>query len=127
MAYVYYNANPKHRQIEDCTIRAICKLQGTGWRQTFMEISLECIEKCQMPESDAVWGDYLYKQGYSCHMPPHQHPYSYTVKDFCYDHPYGKYLLKTNGHVIAVIDGDYYDWFDSGDGIVLYYWKKEEN
>ena len=41
------------------------------------------------------------------------------------DHPQGLYVLATGTHVITVIDGDYYDSWDSGDKIPLYYFKKE--
>ena len=42
------------------------------------------------------------------------------------DNPEGKYLLATGTHVVTVIDGDYYDTWDSGDEIPIYYFTKEE-
>ena len=65
------------------------------------------------------------KQGYSRFVIPNTCPYCYTVKQFCKDHPYGKYLLALDGHVVAVIDGDYYDTWDSGNEVPIYFWKKE--
>lgn len=67
----------------------------------------------------------LEKQGYSRFVIPNTCPYCYTVKQFCKDHPYGKYLLALDGHVVAVIDGDYYDIWDSGNEVHIYFWKKE--
>jgi hypothetical protein len=49
-----------------------------------------------------------------------------TVREFTLDHPHGIYVVGTGTHVIAVIDGDYYDIFDSGDEIVAFYWKEVE-
>lgn len=48
-----------------------------------------------------------------------------TVKDFCKENPIGTYILAISGHVVAVIDGDYFDTWDSGEEIPIYYWKKE--
>ena len=53
-------------------------------------------------------------------------PYCYTVKDFCKDHPQGVFVLGTGTHAVAVIDGDYYDAWDSGNKVPLFYWRKEK-
>lgn len=50
----------------------------------------------------------------------------YTVNDFCIDHPNGTYILAIDGHVVCVTDGYYYDSWDSGDEIPIYYWIKEQ-
>ena len=34
--------------------------------------------------------------------------------------------MKHNYNVIAVIDGDYYDSWDSGNEVPIYYWKQED-
>lgn len=123
MAWRFYNPNPKWLQTTDCVIRAISKLQNMSWSETLMDVTQESLVQCMMPDNDFVWGSYLHKHGYTKHIL--QHTYPYTVNEFCYDHPYGRYLLKTTGHVIAVVDGDFYDAFDSGDEIPLYYWRKD--
>lgn len=38
----------------------------------------------------------------------------------------GRYLLALDQHVVAVVDGDYYDTWDSGNEIPIYYWMKGE-
>ena len=53
-------------------------------------------------------------------------PDCYTVADFAAEHPSGTYILSLSGHVVCVMDGDYYDTWDSGGEIPLYYWCKEE-
>ena len=40
------------------------------------------------------------------------------------DNPYGRYILATGEHVVAIENGDYYDTWDSGDEIPIYYWKE---
>lgn len=52
-------------------------------------------------------------------------PECYTVADFCWDNPYGYYLLATGTHAVAVIDGDYYDTWDSGNESVAYYYERK--
>ena len=54
---------------------------------------------------------------------PNTCPDCYTVDDFCHEHQTGKYLLALFEHVVAVVDGYYYDTWDSGRKVVLYYWK----
>jgi hypothetical protein len=34
-------------------------------------------------------------------------------------------MLATGTHVVAVIDGNYYDTWDSGDEVPIALWKKE--
>ena len=78
-------------------------------------------------EKNHVWGDLLTLNGYRRYFVPNMCPNCYTVKDFCEEHPKGKYLLKLDdfiaGHVVTVVDGDYYDSWDSGDEVVDYYYK----
>lgn len=78
-----------------------------------------------MPSSNAVWGAYLKSRGFKRYIIPNECPDCYTVKDFCKDHPKGHYILGTGTHVIAIIDGFYYDTWDSGELIPIFYWKKE--
>jgi len=56
---------------------------------------------------------------------PNTCPDCYTVKDFCTDNPQGRYIVATQSHVVAIIDGDYYDTWDSGTEPIIYFWKKE--
>lgn len=78
-----------------------------------------------MPSSNEVWGAYLKSIGYKKYVIPNTCPDCYTVRDFCNDNPTGRFLLATGSHVIAVIDGDYYDTWDSGDEVPVYYFTKE--
>jgi hypothetical protein len=47
------------------------------------------------------------------------------VKEFCYDNPKGSFLVGTGTHVVAVIDGDYYDAWDSGNEVIDRYFTRE--
>lgn len=71
-----------------------------------------------------VWGTYLRNNGFKRFNLPDLCPDCYTVRDFCSDHPTGTFVLATGTHVIAVINGNYYDSWDSGMEIVAYLFKK---
>ena len=123
--YRRYNANPSGKLTNDCTVRAISKVTGKSWRGVFAGLSEISYEQYDMPSSNAIWGTYMRREGYTRHTIPDRCPDCYTAKDFCNDHPYGTYLLGTGTHVIAVINGDYYDTWDSGNELPVYYWEKE--
>lgn len=80
-----------------------------------------------MPSSNKIWGEYLHQHGFREYQVPHAHERNYTVKDFCEDHPTGLYVMGLGEHVVTVINGNYYDIWDSGDEIPLYFWTKEMN
>lgn len=123
--YVNYNANPKSKRVGDCVVRAISLLLDQAWEYTYCGIVVKGYELYDMPSSNAVWGAYLRSNGCERYPIPNTCPDCYTVKQFCEDHPQGKYLLCLNGHVVAVIDGRYYDTWDSGEEIPIYYWEKK--
>ena len=124
MSYVFFNPNPLGKKVGDCVIRAISKLTNQSWQTVFMDICLAGYELCDMPSSNAVWAAYLKRRGFRRRVIPDTCPSCYTVKDFCLDNPHGKFLLATGSHVVTVIDGDYYDAWDSGDEVPIYYWSK---
>ena len=69
-------------------------------------------------------GSYLKRHGYKRKAIPETFPDNYTVMDFCLDNPRGRFLLALDQHVVAVVDGNYYDTWDSGREIPVYYWTK---
>lgn len=125
--YVSYNANPDGNRVGDCTIRAISKVLGQTWEQTFAGITVEAMAVYNMPSANVVWNNYLKRKSYKRYIIPDDFPEDYSVRDFCRDNPKGTFLLALSGHVVAVIDGNYYDTWDSGDEIPIYYWCRKED
>jgi hypothetical protein len=123
--YKFFNPNPENQFVGDCVIRAISRLENLPWEETYMRIAAKGLELYDMPSSNRVWGEYLYSIGYRREIVPNTCPHCYRVKDFCREHPFGKFLLATGSHVIAVVNGDYYDTSDTGNEIPIYYWRKE--
>lgn len=124
MTWVFYNPNPQNKLVGDCVIRAIAKLTDKTWEDAYMDVTLQGYMMKDMPSSNHVWGTYLRENGFIQHIIPDSCPDCYTVQDFCNEHPVGKYLLAIGSHVVAVQDGNYFDTWDSGDELPIYYWQK---
>ena len=124
MSFVLYNPNPRHKSVGDCTIRAISKALGQSWEETHVGLCLKSFSLCDMPSANHVWGAYLRDHKFSRHMLPDHCPDCYTVADFAADHSEGIYILAISGHVVCVRDGNWYDTWDSGMEIPLYYWER---
>lgn len=125
MPFVFYNPNPLQNTVGDCVIRGISILMGRDWDSTYLDIAMKGLMMKDMPSSNKVWGSYLSSKGYRREVIPNTCPDCYTVEDFAYDHPKGKYLLATGSHVVAVVDGNYYDTWNSGGEVPIYFWVKE--
>lgn len=119
-----YNPNPCGKQVGDCTVRAVSKALGEVWRDTYLLLCVYGYGLCDMPSANVVWGSLLRDRGYAKRIIDQDG--SYTVEQFCRDHPSGTYMLALSGHVIAVVDGRYYDSWDSGHELPIYYWEEDE-
>lgn len=123
--FVYLNLNPENKIVGDCTIRAISLAMDQDWTDTYADLTMVGRFLHDMPSSNSVWGEYLLLNGFKRHIIPNTCPACYSVRQFARDYPVGTFILATGSHVVTVIDGDYYDTWDSGDEIPIYYWRKE--
>ena len=119
-----YNPNPARNRVGDCTVRAITKATGKEWKEVFAALSAYGYFLCDMPSANHVWGAYLRSQGFKRYIVDDHGQDLYTVEDFCRDNPHGTYILAIDGHVVCVKDGFYYDSWDSGQEIPIYYWTR---
>lgn len=120
-----FRNNPAGRAVEDCTVRALAKALNLSWDEAHYILSETSREMADMPHSNSVISAVLRQNGFFRYVISNICPDCYTVREFCEDHPRGTYVLGTGTHVIAVKDGDYYDAWDSGDEIPIYYWNKK--
>lgn len=123
--WIKYNANPAGKRVGDCTVRAISKATDQEWEAAYSALTVEGFLLCDMPSANHVWGAYLRRKGFKRNIIPDACPDCYTVEDFCRDNPKGVYILALPSHVIAVIDGDYYDTWDSGGEVPIYFWERK--
>lgn len=119
------NLNPFGKHVGDCVVRALSLALDQDWDTTYLELMSQGFSMKDMPSSNAVWGQYLKNKGYKRYVIPDECPDCYTVDEFCMDNPQGVYILGTGTHVVTVKDGSYYDTWDSGREIPLYYFEKE--
>lgn len=123
--YVQYQPNPQNKRTDDCVIRALTKALNVDWDTASIYAIVQQIRDSDLYVKNYVWGNLLLRNGFSKHPLPDTCPDCYTVKDFCNDYKQGLYVLGTGDHVLTVLDGDYYDSFDSGNMIPIVYYRKE--
>lgn len=122
--FVFFNPNPGAKRVGDCAVRAIAKAMGTDWEK--LALCVEGLRAHDMPSGNSVWGSYLKANGFRQRMLPDACPECYTVAAFADEHPHGVYVLALSGHVVAVVNGDYYDTWDSGEEVPVYYFERED-
>ncbi len=121
--WIKANPNPKHKQVPDCVVRAICLAYDMTWRDVYNDLCSVGYLDCNMPSADDVWGHYLRMRGAKPFMLPKACPQCTTIREFADRYSEGRYIIGTGGHAVAVIDGNYYDSWDSGDEIPSFFWK----
>ena len=120
----HYNPNPSNLMVDDCAVRALCCLEGMSWEDAAIALFYQAYYMHDVQTSRNVFNSYLNKIGYQRHQIPNTCPDCYTVADFCNDNQTGRFIVATESHVVAIIDGDHYDTWDSSFEPIVYYWSK---
>ena len=123
--FEYTNTNPKGNNVGDCTVRAISFASDESWEDIYLALCLQGFIMSDMPSSNNVWGKYLTDNGWKYHRLPDTCPLCYTLNDFCEEHDKGTFIVATGTHVICVKNGKYYDTWDSGDKVPMFYFERE--
>lgn len=121
--WIKCNPNPLGKQTSDCVVRAIAIATDKSWRRVYRELCNLGDVECEMPSANIVWGLHLSEMGGRQFLLPESCPQCITVRAFCEKYPQGVYVIGTGTHAVAVIDGDYYDAWDSGNETPSYFWK----
>lgn len=119
----YYNPNPHGKNVGDCAVRALSKALDKTWQETKLLLNIYAFNMCDMETSDDVWGQILYDNGFDDYKIK-QGKERCTLNEFCADHPKGCYICKLPSHVVCIVDGKFYDSWDSGNNIPIYYWTR---
>lgn len=122
--WIKENPNPEKKLVDDCVIRALCIVLDADWEFIHKELSDLSREMYEIQISNNVWTRYLKDRGFKKKIIPDTCPYCYSIRKFTVDHPFGTFVLATGEHVVAVIDGNYYDTWDSGNEIPIYYFER---
>lgn len=120
--FVKYNANPCGKTTGDCVIRAISIVEDMTWKQVYLSLCVEGYEECTFGDVNKTWEKYLMDNGYRRFTLPDNK--NYKASDFASAHKDGKFILGTGSHVIAVVNGDIVDSWDSSNEVPLYYFTK---
>lgn len=121
--WVKCNPNPLGKQANDCVVRAIAIATGRSWQDVYGDLCDQGRRDCDMPSSNSVWGAYLRGEGFEQFLLPESCPRCITVRAFSARFPRGTFIIGTGNHAVAVMDGDYYDSWDSGDEEPSYFWR----
>lgn len=119
--YRYLNQNPKARDTEDCTVRAISLAQGKTWDKVYDELSDLAREKGMLFSDAEFVEDYLdglYKR--TCYK---NNKVAMTVGEFVEAHKEGTYLVTMRGHITCVKDGILFDTFDCRNRLIWCAWE----
>ena len=121
--WVRCNPNPVGRETGDCVVRAIAIATNQSWRETYRDLCRIGEIEGDLPNSNMVWGMYLKGKGGRQFLLPESCPECLTVRAFAERYPEGTYVIGTGDHAVAVISGDWYDSWNSGETVPAYFWK----
>ena len=117
------NPNPAHKEVPDCVVRAISIALNKRWIDVYDDLCSLGRMEYNMPSADAVWGKYLYDMGFEPFLLPRSCPNCVTIDEFTRIYPKGIFIIGTGSHAVAVINGDYYDSWDSGNEQPSFFWR----
>lgn len=123
--YIEFSNNPCGRRVGDCAVRAVSKALDTTWESAYLMLTLNGLQMCDMPSSDAVISSVLRQNGFTRNALSNSCPDCYDAEEFCKEFPTGVHVLFFGGHVATVDSGNLYDAWDSSRELVQYYWSKE--
>ena len=118
--YQYFQPNKKDLKdkVGDCQIRALCKTLNLSWVEAFdltipicRELQTYTIFDCDLKKTKEAMRTFGFEYTGVSNKKGTKRP---TVDSFAKDHPTGTFILSVAHHVVACVDGKYYDTWDSG-------------
>lgn len=122
--FIELNLNPLKKRTDDCVVRAVALALNIDWESAYTMLSAHGLKHKDMLSKNYVWADLLSTLGFKRTSLPNTCPECYRIRDFASDHPEGLFIVGTGDHVVTVIDGNWYDSFDSGDMIPIIYFRR---
>lgn len=98
---------------------------GIDWESAYIRQAIQGLQMHDKMDKNYVWGKLLTDSGFKRRAIPDTCPACYTIADFAQDHPQGTYILGTGDHAVTVIDGDWYDTWDSGGAVPIVSYRRE--
>lgn len=125
--YKYYQPNKKDIKDNygDCVIRALTKAMEKDWLTVFEQLIPYAREKQCMPNGKPAYEEYLKDNDFVykgiSNAKGSKRP---TVQEFTLHHKEGTFVLRVANHLVACVDGLFYDTWDSGQKSLYGYWEK---
>lgn len=128
--FQYYQPNDKDLKdkVGDCQVRALAKVLGLSWLEAFdltipicRELQTYTIFDSELNKTKEAMARLGFEYTGISNKKGSKRP---TVKSFALSHPKGKYIVSVAHHVVAVVDGIYYDTWDSGNKSLYGYYTK---
>lgn len=108
----YYNNNPYGYTDDDCVTRAITLATGESYEEVGRKLYLVGeLNNCEKLCVDCY--EFLIESVYK--FPQVKFEYGITVDEFARQHPNGIYLLRMNGHITTLIDGELWDLWNASE------------
>lgn len=121
----YFNPNPLKKDTGDCVVRALVKATGKDWDTVYTELFHLGFELKIMPNSDEAWKEYVERNGFIKHKISNKKGSKRpTVQSFAEKNKKGTFILNVANHIVTVVDGYYYDIWDSGEKSLYGYYEK---
>ncbi|MBR4533900.1 MAG: hypothetical protein IKO85_05085 [Bacteroidaceae bacterium] len=126
--FTYYQPNDKDIKdtFGDCVIRALTKAENLSWVDVFDELTPIARELQCMPNGKPCYEEFLKRRGYEyvgvSNKRGTKRP---TVSSFTLAHRQGVFIARVAHHIVAVVDGRFYDTWDSGQKSLYGYWVKK--
>ena len=122
--WIYANPNPCRQEEPDCVVRAISIATDQSWKKVHRDLCQLSCEKCTMPSVNWLWGLYLKRKGFRKFLLPDECPACVTVREFARMYSEGTYVVGTGTHAVAVINGNWYDAWDSADETLTFFYER---
>lgn len=122
--WIKANPNPYRQEEPDCVVRAIAIATDHSWEKVHWDLCVMSHYEHTMPSTNWLWGKYLKRHGFEKFLLPDSCPDCTTVREFCRHYPDGTYVIGTGTHAICVINGNYYDAWDSGQTVPTFFYRK---
>lgn len=126
LRWIEYNPNPSTSKANDCSIRAYCAAENLNWDDAY-DIACKYGKMSNyMPNDNTSCERILDEEfGYTKHkLSKEEKAQGMTVNDFCIKHPEGVFILDVPRHLVAVVNGEYYDSWDCGKKKIKGYWSR---
>lgn len=120
MGFKFLNLNPLGKREEDCVCRAISLATKEDYEDIQEQLYLvgklfRCEKLCVCCYKHLL--DYVYN------FDRIESFQGYTIDEFKIMNPHGTYIVRVNGHLTCVIDGEIWDTWDCGHYIVDIVWE----